>query len=162
MTAICLYRDFHLDLTGWRELFHSWDGVSFFLMPGWAPLPEFQVFSSDTAGSRGFGAMFNNQCFCGTWSASQQPLSIAYKKLLPILVAACVWGHQWASWWVEFLYNNESVAAVLSSGTSRDMDLMVLLCYLALLAVCHSFSFTATSVWGTANPVADALSRFQF
>ena len=39
---------------------------------------------------------------------------------------------------------------------------MVLLRYLALLVVRHSFSFTATSVCGKANPVADALSRFQF
>ena len=52
--------------------------------------------------------------------------------------------------------------AVLSSGTSRDMNLMVLLLYLALLAVRHSFSFTACSVRGKANPVADACSRFKF
>ena len=63
---------------------------------------------------------------------------------------------------VEFLCDNESVVAVLSSGTSRDMNLMVLLRYLALLAVRHSFSFTASSVRGKANPVADALSHFQF
>ena len=32
----------------------------------------------------------------------------------------------------------------------------------AILAVHHSFSFKASSVRGRANPVADALSRFQF
>ena len=52
--------------------------------------------------------------------------------------------------------------AVLSFGTSRDPDLMVLLRYLALLAVRPLFSFTASSVRGKSNPVADALSRFQF
>ena len=51
---------------------------------------------------------------------------------------------------------------VLFSGTSRDMDLMVLLCYLAFLAVHHSFFLTASLVLGKANPVADVLSRFQF
>ena len=76
-------------------------------------------------------------------------------------MAAHVWGHQWASWRVEFLCENESVVAVLLSGTSRGSSLMVLLHYLALLAVRHSFSFTASSVCGIANPVADALSRFQ-
>ena len=34
--------------------------------------------------------------------------------------------------------------------------------FLALLAVRHSFSFKASSVPRKANPVADALSRFQF
>lgn len=154
-------QEFHLDLTWWRELFQSWDGLTFFLMPAWAPLPDFQV-SSDAVGSLGYRAIFNGQWFCGAWSASQQPLSIAYKELFPIVVAAYLWGSQWSLRRVEFLCDNESVVAVLSSSTSRDADLMVLLRYLALLAVRHSFSFTASSVWGKANPVADSLSRFQF
>ena len=39
---------------------------------------------------------------------------------------------------------------------------MVLVRYHCLLAARHSFSFTATSVRGKCNPIADALSRFQF
>ena len=93
---IRLNRAFHLDLTWWRELFQSWDGLSFLLMPPWAPLPDFQV-SSDGAGSLGFGAIFNSQWFFGAWSASQQPLSIAYKELFAIVVAAHLWGSQWSS-----------------------------------------------------------------
>ena len=77
-------------------------------------------------------------------------------------MAAHLWGPQWTSRRVEFLCDNMSVVAVLSSGTSREGHLMILLLYLALSAVCHSFSFTASSVRGKANPVADALSRFQF
>ena len=48
--------------------------------------------------------------------------------------------------------------AVLKSGTSRDQHLMVLLHYLSMLAIPHSFVFTASSVRGKANPVANALS----
>ena len=158
---IRLNQEFHLDLTWWRELFQRWDGLSFFLMPEWAPLPDFQV-SSDAAGTLGFGAIFQHQWFCGPWSACQLPLSIAYKELFPIVVAAHLWGPQWSCRRVEFLCDNESVVAVLSTGTSRDPKLMVLLRFLALLAVRHSFSFKASSVPGKANPVADALSRFQF
>ena len=55
-----------------------------------------------------------------------------------------------------------AVVAVLSSGTSREGDLNILLHYLAFLAVRHSFSFTVPSFCGKANPVADALSCFQF
>ena len=82
---ICLNQEFRLDLTWWRELFHRWDGLSFFLMLEWAPLPDFQV-SSDAAGTLGYGAIFQHQWFCGPSSASQQPLSIAYKDLFPIVV----------------------------------------------------------------------------
>ena len=137
---IRLNQEFHLDLTWWLDRFHRWDGLSFFLMPDWAPLPNFQV-SSDATGTLGYGAIFHHQWFCGSWSASQLPLSIAYKELFPIVVAAYLWGHQWSSRQVKFLCDNESVVAVLSSGTSRDPKLMVLMHFLALLVVCHSFSF---------------------
>ena len=85
----------------------------------------------------------------------QQSLSITYKKLFPIVVAAALWGSQWVSRRVEFLCDNESVVAVLKSGTSRDHHLMGLLHHLSLLAICHSFMFTASSVRGLANPLAD-------
>jgi len=54
------------------------------------------------------------------------------------------------------------MVAVLKSGTSQDKSLMVLLHYLTVLAIRYSFSFKASSVQGKANPIADALSRFQF
>jgi len=38
---------------------------------------------------------------------------------------------------------------------------MLLLRYLSMLAIRHSFSFTALSVRGKDNPVADPLSQFQ-
>ena len=158
---IRLNQEFLQDLTWWCELFQSWDGLSFFQMSQWAPLPDFQV-SSDASGSLGYGAIFNTQWFFDAWSASQESLSIAYKELFPIVVAAHLWGPQWMSRQVEFLRDNMSVVTVLSSGTSREGDLMILLHYLALLAVCHLFSFMASSVRGKANPVVDALSRFQF
>ena len=40
-----------------QELFQTWDGLSFFCMPTWAPLPDFHVLS-DAAGSLGYGAIF--------------------------------------------------------------------------------------------------------
>ena len=158
---IRLNQEFRRDLTWWRELFRTWDGLSFFCMPTWAPLPDFQV-SSDASGSLGYGAIFKSHWFCGAWSVGQRSSSIAYKELFPIVVAASLWGSQWVSRRVEFLCDNESVVAVLKSGTSRDQSLMLLLRYLSMLAVRHSFSFTASSVRGKDNPVADALSRFQF
>ena len=84
---IRLNQEFRRDLTWWRELFQTWDGLCFFCMPTWAPLPDFQV-SSDAAGSLGYGAIFKSHWFSGAWSAAQSSLSIAYKELFPIVVAA--------------------------------------------------------------------------
>ena len=79
----------------------------FFCMPTWVPLPDFQV-SSDAAGSLGYGAIFKSHWFYGAWSTAQSSLSIAYKELFLIVVAAYLWGPQWVSWRVEFLCDNES------------------------------------------------------
>lgn len=87
---IRLNRDFHLDLTRWRDLLRSWDGRSFFLSLQWAPLPDFQV-SSDAAGTLGYGALFKRDWFAGPWSSAQMPLSIAYKELFPVVLAAALW-----------------------------------------------------------------------
>ena len=143
---IHLNQEFCLDLTWWHKLIQSWDGLSFFLMPECALLPDIQV-SSDTTGTLGYGTIFNNQWFCGSWSASPQPLSTAYKELFPIVVASYYFiGTPWSSRWFEFLHDNELVVAALSSGTPRGSYLMVLMSFLALLAVHHSFSFKASSV----------------
>ena len=58
-------------------------------------------------------------------------------------MAAYLWGPQWSSRRVEFFCDNESVVAVLSSVTSRDPKLMLLLCFVLLR---QSFSFKASSV----------------
>ena len=112
----------------------------FFCMPTWAPLLDFQV-PSDATGSMGYGAIFQSYWFSSTWSVVQSSLSIAYKELFPILVAAYLWGPQWVSRRVKFLCDNESVVAVLKSDTSRDKSRMVLLRHLAMLAIHDSFCY---------------------
>lgn len=130
-------------------------------MPTWAPLLDFQV-SSDASSSLGYGAIFKSHWFCGAWFTVQKPSSIAYKELFPIVIAASLWGSHWVARRVEFLCDDESVVAVLKTGTSRDQSLVLLLRYLFMLAIQHLFSFTASSVRGKDNPVADALSRSNF
>ena len=99
--------------------------------------------------------------FCGCLVSSVKVIVNRVQELFPIVVAASMWGSQWVSRRVEFLCNNESVVAILKSGTLREQSLMSLLRYLSMLAIRHSFSFTASSVRRKANPIADALSRFQ-
>ena len=158
---IRLNREFHLDLSWWLEFFQSWNGYSLLLSPCWAPIPDLHV-SSDAAGSVGYGAILSKDWFAGRWSPLQIPLSITYKELFPIVLAASRWGHQWSTKRVEFCSDNTAVVEVLRSGTSRDSNLMVLLRHLSLLAARHSFVFTARHIPGKSNAIADAISRFEF
>jgi hypothetical protein len=44
--------------------------------------------TSDAAGAIGYGAL---------WMPSQMPMSIAYKEFFPVVIAAHLWGDQWAN-----------------------------------------------------------------
>ena len=48
-------------------------------------------------------------------------LSIAYKELFPVVLAASLWGHEWSTKQVQFCVDNTAVVKVLWSGTLRDL-----------------------------------------
>lgn len=79
-----------------------------------------------------------------------------------MVVAAYLWGHVWVSKRVEFRSHNMALVSVLCSGTSRDPNMMVLLCHLSLIAACQSFVFTTCQTAGRDNIIADLLSHFDF
>ena len=132
--------------------------VSFWLFPGLSPATDLEV-SSDAAGSLGFGAFFQGQCFYGSWAVPQQSQSIAYKELFPVAIAAFVWGPQWCKRHALFRSDNDVVLHMLNSRTLKIPCLMRLLRYLLLSAARHSFSFSAP---GINNQLADALSLFHW
>lgn len=158
---IRLNHEFHLDLQWWLQFLPHWNGMSFWLFPGLIPLADFHV-TSDAAGSLGFGAFFHNEWFCGQWSSAQFPLSIAYKELFPIVVAAHLWGSQWFRKTILFRCDNQAVVAILASRTSKDPSIMLLLRHLLMSAAKFNFAFTAQHVPGLDNRIADAISRFQW
>ena len=93
---IHLNSDFHQDLSWWCNFFRSRNGTSFFLPPRWTPLPDFQV-SSDAAGTLGYGPIFDREWFACAWSLAQASLSMVYKELFPVVVAAAPWGFHWSN-----------------------------------------------------------------
>jgi hypothetical protein len=149
---IRLNREFKRDLAWWLEFFGVWNGISFFRMPSITFLPDLYV-ASDASGSCGFGAICGNSWFYGSWPLDFGSASITVLELLPIVVAAHLWGIQWVRLQVEFLCDNEAVVAILKSGSSRRLT----------LAACrYNFSISARHVPGRRNAAADALSRFHF
>ena len=143
----------------WRSFLPSWDGVYFFDLPDWAPVPDLFL-STDASGSLGYGAFYADEWFNGSWSATQRSLSIAYKELFPIVIACHVWGGKWRYHRIQFCCDNQSVVAVISSGTSKNSHLMQLLRELFRCAARFNMKVTAKHVPGKDNAIAEALSRF--
>lgn len=156
-----LNQDTHADLKWWLTFLKDWNGVSLFISPCWSQLSDLQV-ATDAVGSVGFGAYLDGRWFAHRWLASRLPASIAVKELYPIVLAAHVWGHQWAGLRVQFLCDNLGMATAISRRFCRDASLGALLCSLFLTAARHSFWVSAIHVPGRTNSIADSLSRFNF
>ena len=102
------------------DFFEHWNGVFFFLYPSVSPLPDLVVASD------------------------------ANRELVPIVVAAHVWGQSWFRQRVQFLSDNTTFVAVLIKGSAKSLDLMILLRILTGIACryCFVFSPLAMSLGG--------------
>ncbi len=149
------------DLDWWNTLLQEWNGRSLFLFPKWEKAPDMFV-TSDAAGSIGFGAYYENEAFAEKWPAEAASLNIGIKEMIPIVVAASMWGNSWQRKRIAFKSDNMSVVYCLRNGTCKEKHLAFLLRELSLLAVLKHFTFTAAHIPGRKNSKADALSRFNF
>ena len=83
---------FRADMEWWHVFVEKWNGVSMLRVIAFQS-PSVEVWS-DASGSWGCGAVWGPQWFQVQWSEwpGFASASIAAKKLLPIIVAAAIWG----------------------------------------------------------------------
>lgn len=156
---IRLYSELKLDLHWWHQFLTTWNGVRFWLFPGWSPIPDVEV-TSDAAVAVGFRAYFECKWFNGIWDPSQGHESIANKEFLPIAIAAHVWSYKWSRKHVLFHSDNEAVLYILNSRTSEIPSIICLIRSLLMSMAHFHFLFSAQHIPGIHNEVTDALSRF--
>ena len=114
---------------------------------------------SDASGSYGCGA-FGTELV--SWSQLQWPhswldTSIAAKELVPIALAAAIWGHHWLGKHIRFHSDNDAVMTIIENQNARYTLLIQLLRCLFFYA--SVFQFTALHTLRVHNVVADAISR---
>jgi len=103
--------------------------------------------TSDASGKWGCGAWWNSCWFHLAWSdmACTEEVNIATKELIPIVIAAAMWGKNWEGQVVCCQCDNEAVVAVLQC--------------LSFFEANFGFSVVAKHIPGTQNSLADDLSR---
>ncbi len=79
--------------------------------------------------------------------------------MVPIVLAAAVWGQVWSGQRVLCKCDNTAVAAVINSGTAKDPLLMHLMRCLFFYAAHYKFVVSAHHLSGKDNSGADAISR---
>jgi len=158
---IQLSHECHLDLLWWSQLLKDWSGKSFFLDPTETSTPAIRI-ETDASGAIGYGAVYGDEWLTGVWQPHHLPLCITFKELYPICIACSTWGHRWHRKRICFHTDNEAVARVIGSGTSRCPSVMSLLRQLFFICAEGNFMVTAQHIPGVTNTLADALSRGAF
>ena len=144
------------DLLWWSLFLEHRNGSGFFASI--AAKPTFRV-QSDASGSWGCAAVTGSRWFNAPWSTVWRPERIALKELLPVVVAAAVWGREWSGSVMLLESDNSTVVVAVNSRTSRDATLMPLLRSLQFIKAAFSFTLRARHLPGKLKHVADALSR---
>jgi hypothetical protein len=144
------------DLAWWQVLLDKWNGISFF--PPAAPTVHVY---SDASGSFGCGAINpeTDAWFQLPWTPAWSDTGIAVKELIPIVLAALLWGRQWSGKHVCFHCDNEAVVTIIGKRHAKHPSLSQLLRCLFFYASIFHFRFSASHIPGMNNTVADAISR---
>lgn len=150
-----LNTEFRSDIQWWSCFLPQWNGRS--ILP---PAQASYFFTSDASGSWGCGAVSDSaQWFQVEWPPSWHALHISAKEMVPVVIAAAIWGPSWRSTTVRAISDNMAVVCALSSGSARDPLLMHLLRCLHFFTAHWQISIEARHIAGASNTAADALSR---
>ena len=133
----------------------EWNGVSLFHHQ----LPSVHVFS-DASGSFGCGALIPDEAWYNQeWPSCWATKDIATKELVPIVVAAVLWGPLWAGRHVLFHTDNFAVVQVIQNLNATEPLLCSLLQCLYFYFAYYQFTLTTAHIPGVKNVATDALSR---
>ena len=154
---IRLNMDARSDIAWWCQFIAHWNGLS--MMHDLRRSSPDVFLTSDASGSWGCGAYCGNAWFQHRWCPENQDLHITYKELLPIVIAAAIWGEQWKNKSLSCRCDNEAVVHIINSGTSKDPSVMGLMRCLHFIVARFNILMSASHVAGSKNSIADALSR---
>ena len=104
-----------------------------------------------------------NQCtgewFQISWPTTRKDIDITVKELLPITIAAAIWGNQWKGQRILFLSDNAAVVAALKARSACHVTLSHLIKCLFFWEATFDFEHNSEHIAGSLNTTADALSR---
>ena len=109
----------------------AWNGITMMTMlveqaPG-------GMVTSDASGSWGCGAF--SSWFQLQWNTNLLSKSIAVKEMVPIIIAAAIWGKLWRGKLIICHCDNQSIVVVIKARYSRDNELM------HLFIIAHPFLY---------------------
>ena len=115
--------------------------------------------TSDASGSWGCGAFTGDDWFQLQWVGPISNCHITTKELVPIVLAAALWGPAWKGQTIHARCDNTAVVSLINSGSGKTQEAMHLMRCLAFISAKFEFFTFASHIRGVDNTLADALSR---
>lgn len=154
------------DMHMWMLFLKQWNCVSFFHELTITSAHDMELYT-DAASTLGYGGYFQGHWFSEIWPSSlprpqDKDISMAFRELYPIVVAALLWGNLWSTKRIMFYCDNLATVQIIQKGRSSVQFIVPLMRQLTWMSVKFNFCVYAKHLPGTHNVIADALSRFQF
>ena len=145
------------DIEWWARFCEAWNGTA--MMWGPKEASASVEMTSDASGEWGCGAFWGNEWFMLPWAGPISRCHITVKELVPVVIAAAVWGRRWRGKTVRVWSDNAATVSIVNRGTSHEKKAMHLARCLAFMKAKGEFELVASHIRGTDNSKADALSR---
>ena len=152
------------DINMWLAVMEDFNGCSMFLHDDLISNEDLEIYT-DSSSSFGCGGynLQSREYFSVSWEdlgtdfyGSKQ---MSLLELVPIVIAACLWSHNWRRKRVLWHCDNEGLCYILNKSRAKDKSIMLLLQKAVYLSVQNNFTFHARWLSTTKNRLADLLSR---
>ena len=107
--------------------------------------------TSDASGTWGCRAFEGSKWLQFKWPATMEASHISIQEMIPIVMAAALWGHLWKEKSVQFWSDNSAVVALHNSGSSRENTLIHLMCCLTFIMAKYNFVASGAHIKGIHN-----------
>ena len=152
-----LNREAKSDIEWWYQFCDQWNGVA--MMRRVEGVQEAASITSDASGGWGCVAYSGTEWFMLQWVGPIADCHITAKEMVPVVIAAVIWGNSWRGKTVRVWSDNAAVVSTINSGVSRNQDTMHLARCLAFITAKLELHLVASHISGVRNVLADALSR---
>ena len=136
------------DIAWWASFIEQYNGVSLMWL---VKEPITDIVVQTDACLRGYGGICGSQYFRGRFPKIDQKGNIAVLEMWAVMVGLRIWAEQLAGKYFWIHVDNEAVATVLNTGSSREPKLQNTLREIALIAARHEFTIKARYIPGVTN-----------
>ena len=135
---IRLNKETRSDIEWWYQFTGTWNGIS--LMNQVAGQRRDVKIIFNASGGCGCAALFRSEWLLLKWPTPLRECHMVLKELVPIVLAAALWGKEWTSKTVMARCDNAAVVAVLKKGLNKEADSMQLLWFLSFIQAKYQFN----------------------